>query len=43
MALSDNFRKVVPYVPGEQPQKKNIIKLIIQNEQNPGFNPDFAQ
>jgi len=27
MALSDNFRKVVPYVPGEQPQKKNIIKL----------------
>ena len=23
----ENIRKVVPYVPGEQPQEKNIIKL----------------
>lgn len=23
----DNLRKVVPYVPGEQPQQKNIVKL----------------
>lgn len=26
-AWEKNIRKVVPYVPGEQPQKKNIIKL----------------
>lgn len=27
MKWEDNVRKVVPYVPGEQPQKKGIIKL----------------
>lgn len=27
MSYIDNIRKVVPYVPGEQPQDKNIIKL----------------
>lgn len=27
MSLEDNFRKVVPYVPGEQPQTKDVIKL----------------
>ena len=27
MKWEENVRKVVPYVPGEQPQKKNIIKL----------------
>ena len=26
MSFEDNIRKVVPYVPGEQPQKK-VIKL----------------
>ena len=26
-AWENNIRKVVPYVPGEQPQKKDIIKL----------------
>lgn len=27
MSWEDNIRKVVPYVPGEQPKDKNIIKL----------------
>lgn len=27
MVLEDNFRSVVPYVPGEQPKDKNVIKL----------------
>lgn len=27
MNLEDNFRKVVPYVPGEQPRTKDVIKL----------------
>ena len=27
MVLEQNFRKVVPYTPGEQPRVKNIIKL----------------
>ena len=27
MSLEDNFRKVTPYVPGEQPKIKNLIKL----------------
>ncbi len=27
MKWEENVRKVVPYVPGEQPQKKNVIKL----------------
>lgn len=27
MALEDNFRKVTPYVPGEQPKIQNLIKL----------------
>ncbi len=27
MALEDNFRKVTPYVPGEQPKIPNLIKL----------------
>ena len=27
MKWEDNVRKVVPYTPGEQPQKKGIIKL----------------
>ncbi len=27
MKWEENVRKVVPYVPGEQPQKKGIIKL----------------
>ena len=26
-AWEENIRKVVPYVPGEQPQVKDIIKL----------------
>ena len=26
-ALEKNIRKVVPYVPGEQPQNPNVIKL----------------
>ena len=26
-AWEENIRKVVPYVPGEQPQEKDIIKL----------------
>ena len=26
-AWEENIRKVVPYVPGEQPQKAGIIKL----------------
>ena len=27
MKWEDNVRKVVPYVPGEQPNKPNMIKL----------------
>lgn len=27
MKWEENVRKVVPYVPGEQPQEKDIIKL----------------
>ena len=27
MKWEDNVRKAAPYVPGEQPQKKDIIKL----------------
>lgn len=27
MSFDDNFRKVVPYVPGEQPQNMDVIKL----------------
>ena len=27
MSWEDNVRKVVPYVPGEQPKDKNVIKL----------------
>lgn len=27
MSLEDNIRKVVPYIPGEQPKRKDVIKL----------------
>ena len=27
MMIEDNFRKVVPYVPGEQPKDNDVIKL----------------
>ena len=26
-AWEENIRKVIPYVPGEQPKQKNVIKL----------------
>ena len=36
-ALEKNIRKVVPYVPGEQPQNPDVIKL--NTNENP-YSPD---